>query len=92
MKVLIVGASGAIGKAVAAELGARHEIIKAGRSGAEQVDMADAASVAALFDRIGTVDAIVATAGKVHFGPLAALEAYRLWYWYGPRKNATLAP
>lgn len=26
----------------------------------------------------------------VHFGPLAALEAYRLWYWYGPRKPARL--
>lgn len=24
-------------------------------------------------------------AALVHFGPLAALEAYRLWYWYGPR-------
>jgi sulfoxide reductase heme-binding subunit YedZ len=27
-------------------------------------------------------------AALVHFGPLAALEAYRLWYWYGPRDRA----
>lgn len=29
-------------------------------------------------------------AALVHFGPLAALEAYRLWYWYGPRYRARL--
>lgn len=29
-------------------------------------------------------------AALVHFGPLAGLEAYRLWYWYGPRKAARL--
>lgn len=27
-------------------------------------------------------------AALVHFGPLATLEAYRLWYWYGPRDRA----
>lgn len=28
----------------------------------------------------------------VHFAPLAALEAYRIWYWYGrPRKRASVA-
>ena len=73
MKILIVGAGGTLGKAVVAELGARHQIIEAGRSGAERVDMADAQSVAALFARIGTVDAIVSTAGSVHFGPLAEM-------------------
>lgn len=30
-------------------------------------------------------------AALAHFGPLAALEAYRLWYWYGPRKPARLS-
>lgn len=30
-------------------------------------------------------------AALVHFGPLAALEAYRLWYWYGPRKSGSVA-
>lgn len=30
-------------------------------------------------------------AALVHFGPLAVLEVYRLWYWYGPRKPARLA-
>ncbi len=30
-------------------------------------------------------------AALIHFGPLAALEVYRLWYWYGPRRTAGLA-
>lgn len=30
-------------------------------------------------------------AALVHFGPLAALELYRLWYWYGPRNSGRLA-
>lgn len=73
MKILLVGASGTIGKAVAAELGARHTIITAGRSSGEKVDIADLASVRALFARVGKLDAIVSAAGNVHFGPLAEM-------------------
>jgi NAD(P)-dependent dehydrogenase (short-subunit alcohol dehydrogenase family) len=71
MKIIIVGAEGDIGKAVCEELGARHEIIKAGRSSGDiQVDMADRASVDAMYAKCGNVDAVVSTAGDVHFGPL----------------------
>ncbi len=74
MKILVVGAGGTLGKAVVAELGARHTIISAGRSsGDERVDATDLASVEALFARTGRLDAIVSAAGKVHFGPLAAM-------------------
>ena len=73
MKILLVGASGTIGKAVAAELGARHTTITAGRSSGEKVDIADLASVRALFARVGKLDAIVSAAGNVHFGPLAEM-------------------
>ena len=72
MKIVIIGASGTIGSAVASELAQRHEIIEVGsRSGAHQADMGDIAQVRALFARIGKVDAVVVTAGKLHFGPLA---------------------
>ena len=72
MRILIVGAEGDIGKAACAELGARHDLIRAGRSrGDVLVDMADHASVAAMYEKIGPVDAVVSTAGDVHFGPLA---------------------
>lgn len=72
MKIVIIGASGTIGSAVASELAQRHETIEVGsRSGAHQADMGDIAQVRALFARIGKVDAVVVTAGKLHFGPLA---------------------
>jgi NAD(P)-dependent dehydrogenase (short-subunit alcohol dehydrogenase family) len=71
MKILLIGANGTLGKAVSAELGQRHDIIAAGRSGGEKVDIADLASVKALLARVGKLDAIVSAAGNVHFGPLA---------------------
>ncbi|TCV92406.1 NAD(P)-dependent dehydrogenase (short-subunit alcohol dehydrogenase family) [Luteibacter rhizovicinus] len=71
MKILIVGAGGTLGHAVVAELGQRHEIVSAGRqSGDLRVDIADPASVRALFEKTGPLDAIVCAAGSVHFGPL----------------------
>jgi len=71
MKIIVVGAEGDIGRTVCAELGTRHEIIKAGRSSGDvRVDMADRASVDAMYAECGRVDAVVATAGSVHFGPL----------------------
>ncbi|HTA38118.1 MAG TPA: NAD-dependent epimerase/dehydratase family protein, partial [Candidatus Acidoferrales bacterium] len=69
MKILIVGASGTIGAAVAAELKQRNDIVTAGRkSGDYAVDTTDLASVRALFENVGPVDAVVSTAGNVHFG------------------------
>lgn len=71
MRIIVVGAEGDIGKAVCAELGARHDLITAGRSrGDMRVDMADRASVEAMYEKVGSFDAVVVTAGEVHFGPL----------------------
>jgi NAD(P)-dependent dehydrogenase (short-subunit alcohol dehydrogenase family) len=74
MRILVVGASGAVGRAAVAELGKRHEIVTAGRkSGDLRVDITDEASIRALFAETGKVDAIVSTAGHVHFGPLVSM-------------------
>lgn len=74
MRVLIVGAEGTVGKAAVAELGRRHEIIKAGRtSGDVRVDLTDEASIRSMFAEVGKVDAVVATVGRVHFGPVASM-------------------
>lgn len=71
MPILIVGAEVDIGKAACNELGAQHDINKTGRSsGNVQVDLADRASVEAMNNTVGTVDAVVSTAGDVHFGAL----------------------
>lgn len=78
MKIVIVGASGTLGRAVAAELEKQggHELIRVGRHhGDLQVDLTDEASVDALFARTGKVDAIIATMGNVFFGPLSEMTA-----------------
>ncbi len=74
MKIIVVGATGTIGKAVIRELGGRHEIIQVGnRSGDVNVDLTSTDSIANLFKKTGRVDAVVCTAGAVHFGPLGTL-------------------
>lgn len=76
MKILVVGASGTLGRAVARHLGERHQVITAGRnSGEHRVDLRDDASVGALFAATGQLDAIVSAAGSVHFGPLDRMTA-----------------
>lgn len=74
MKILLVGASGTLGRAVAAELGARHDIVAAGRSSGDvRLDLAEASSIASALERVGVVDAIVSAAGHVAFAPLLEL-------------------
>ncbi len=74
MKVLIIGATGTVGKAVTTELATRHDIIAASRSStAYPVDVTQPASIEALFQKIGKVDAIVAATGDLHFGPLTEM-------------------
>jgi len=74
MKIVIIGATGTIGKAVAAALGADHEIVAVSRSaGDHRADIADKASLEKAFAAIGKVDAIVSAAGGAVFKPLAAL-------------------
>src|SRR5262245_17497783 len=73
MRVLIVGAEGTVGKAAVRAL-AHHDIIKAGRSSGDiKVDISDGKSVTAMFSKVGKLDAVVACAGHVHFGPLATM-------------------
>jgi NADP-dependent 3-hydroxy acid dehydrogenase YdfG len=74
VRIVLVGASGVIGQAVSALLGGRHEIVAAGRSGGDvQVDIADPASIRALFERVGAFDAVVCTAGAVTYAPFPRL-------------------
>lgn len=73
-KILVVGASGLIGHAVADELSKNHEVIRASRNGAERVDMSDIDSVRALFERIGDVDDVVCCAGAAPFKHVTELS------------------
>jgi len=74
MKIVIIGATGTIGKAVAAALRAKHEVIAVSRSAADyRADITDKSSLEKAFAAIGKVDAIVSAAGGAVFKPLAAL-------------------
>ncbi len=76
MKILVIGASGTLGRAVADHLAAHHEVLRAGRSsGDHHVDLTQDASVQALFAATGPLDAVIATTGQVHFGPIARMDA-----------------
>jgi len=71
MRILLVGASGTVGTAVADALAPHHELIRAGRhSGDVRVDLTDMASVERMYQEAGALDAVVTTAGHVHFGML----------------------
>jgi NAD(P)-dependent dehydrogenase (short-subunit alcohol dehydrogenase family) len=71
MKILLIGAGGTIGSAIADELAPRHEIVRIGRtSGEAQVDISDSGSIRKLFERVGRFDAVVCAAGNVTFAPL----------------------
>ena len=74
MKIILIGASGTLGKAIDAELAPRHVIVRVGRSnGDHQVDITDPASIRRLFEQVGRFDALVSAVGKVHFGALAEM-------------------
>jgi NAD(P)-dependent dehydrogenase (short-subunit alcohol dehydrogenase family) len=71
MKIIVIGATGDVGTAVCAELGNRHDLIRVGRSSGDiHADIADRASIRAMYAKTGTVDAVVSATGNVHFASL----------------------
>ena len=68
MKILIIGGGGTIGKSLVNHFQPEHEVLVAGRkSGQFQADIADTASIEALFAKTGTVDAIICAAGEARW-------------------------
>ncbi|MFF2315270.1 short chain dehydrogenase [Arthrobacter sp. NPDC058097] len=68
MRVLIIGGSGVIGRAVVAAFkDIDDEVIALSRSTCPAVDITDAASVKAALAEVGTVDAVVSVTGKVPY-------------------------
>ncbi len=76
MKIILIGATGTIGKAVADALAARHDVIRASRNGEARVDVEDATSVAALFDKVERFDALVNCVADVS-GAAGSLDKLR---------------
>jgi NAD(P)-dependent dehydrogenase (short-subunit alcohol dehydrogenase family) len=75
MRILIIGAHGALGRAAVAALAGRHEIVTAGRSSGDvKVDLLDHRSIADMYAKAGKLDAVVTCTGHTYFGPLAAMS------------------
>ena len=69
MKMLIIGASGDIGRYVAEELSKKHELIKASRSSGDiKLDLTSVNSIKDVYKKLGKLDAVICTAGETYFG------------------------
>lgn len=74
MRILLIGANGTIGSAIATALGDRHEIVACGRHhGDYKVDISDPESIRRFFEQVGPFDALISAAGSARFKPLADL-------------------
>ncbi|EOD66083.1 sugar nucleotide-binding protein, partial [Amycolatopsis vancoresmycina] len=71
MKIILLGATGLVGRAVAAALEPRHEVVPVSRSSPIGADLEDPASLDALFDT--GADAVVCCAANVPLRPLGGL-------------------
>lgn len=81
MRIIVVGATGTIGSAVAGALSTQHEVVAVGNTRGElQVDLSSGKSIAALFEQTGPFDALVCAAGRAAFGGLRDVdeEGFRL--------------
>lgn len=75
MKIIVIGATGTIGRAVAQALSARHEVIAVARSSGEiRADITSKESLQRLFERLAPFDAVVSAAGEARFKPLGELS------------------
>lgn len=75
MRILVVGATGLLGKEVVSLLSAEHEVIGASRKGSSvSVDISDKQSILAMYKQVGSVGAVVCVAGTAKFSPLYSLS------------------
>ncbi|SDF58716.1 NAD(P)-dependent dehydrogenase, short-chain alcohol dehydrogenase family [Dyadobacter soli] len=70
MKIVVVGATGTMGKYLADAFEKEHEIIRVGSScGDIQADITSLDSIENLFRQVGSFDALISTAGPSYVGP-----------------------
>ncbi len=70
MKIIIVGATGTMGKHLTSAFEKDHEIIRvSGKGGDIQADITSTESIENLFKQVGAFDALISTAGPTYVGP-----------------------
>ncbi len=73
MRVIVVGATGLIGKAVVAALEHDHEVVPVSRNSKIRADITNPESIRAMYKTIGEIDAVISAAGQARFAPLVQL-------------------
>ncbi len=69
MKIIVIGATGTIGKGIVSLLSPDHDIVKVGyNSGDATVNLGDSSSIISLFESVGNFNALVCAAGEAKFG------------------------
>jgi NAD(P)-dependent dehydrogenase (short-subunit alcohol dehydrogenase family) len=75
MRIIVVGATGTIGRPLADALAVRHEVVRVGNRGGDfQVDATDKGSIVRLFRDAGPFDALISLMGGAAFKPVAELR------------------
>jgi NAD(P)-dependent dehydrogenase (short-subunit alcohol dehydrogenase family) len=75
MRILIIGATGTIGREITAALSKGHELLLVSRKSTPvTVDLGDPTSIQAMYRSVGKVDAIVSAAGAAKFAPFGELS------------------
>lgn len=76
MRIVVIGATGTIGKSVVSRLQASsHEVVSvSNKSTPITVELADTASIIAMYRIVGKVDAVVCAAGSARFKPFTELS------------------
>ena len=70
MKIIIVGASGTMGKHLTGAFETEHEVITAASEGCDiKVDITSTESIENMFKQVGEFDALISTAGPTYVGP-----------------------
>ena len=70
MKIIIVGASGTMGKHLTSAFEKENEVITAASEGCDlQVDITSTESIENMFKKVGPFDALISTAGPTFVGP-----------------------
>ncbi|GAA4734910.1 short chain dehydrogenase [Flavisolibacter ginsenosidimutans] len=70
MKIIIVGATGTMGKYLVSAFEKEHEVVRVASNGGDiRSDITSAASIENLFRQTGAFDALISTAGPTYVGP-----------------------
>ena len=74
MRIIVIGGNGTIGKTVSGHLSLKHDVVIGGRTAGDViVDIANASSIANMFEKVGKVDAVVCIAGEAKWAAFGSM-------------------